>query len=784
MDLDAGAEEALTDAGATVLPLRRVVSVLVGVVALWSSLVLAGWLAGASWAAPPDGGVSMKVNTALAFLILAVGLAGTGVRRRAVAGTAVALIGLSALVEYVGGWTFGIDELLVQDPAAGPAPGRMAPVTALAFVLLGAALLTAAHPARAIQRGRIVAMCAVLMIAATGIISFGLASAPLLRFGPWVTMAVSTAVLFVLATGAMLLRSPPPTVLLALRRGVTGVMLRRTLVAVVVLPYAAARLALIGEGAHWYDTRFTIALVTTTTTGLLAAAVWRTAAVASRADELRLTVQREADRLAQEQVLAAAIQASDERFRSSIDVLPESVSVFRAIRDEAGAIVDFAWTYANVASAQVTHRERSDLEGHTLLAVLPQHGPSGMFDTYVGVVETGEPFVDPTLWLAESWGDGVERRRAFDVRANKLEDGLVVVSREVTTERETEAELVRRTAELERANFEIMQLAELGNLLQACVSTDEAMIVAGQSGEMLFPSWSGVLSLVGDAELVEPTATWGGATEGWPRFSQAACWALRLKRPHVSESTGPRCDHLANTSNAACLCVPMLGQGEPVGILHLAPRSAGPSDSAPVDFDEPTQRLAVTVGERLAVAIANLRLRDMLREQSVRDSLTGLFNRRYLDEAMGRELSRAQREQSALSVIQIDVDDFKAFNDHYGHDAGDAVLESVAKAFLDFFRGSDIVCRYGGEEFTVVVPQSTMDVTEQRAQALRARLRDLIVDFNRATLPTPTISCGIATYPESGSDAAGLLRAADKALYAAKQSGRDRVRTATDPRPH
>jgi PAS domain S-box-containing protein len=153
-----------------------------------------------------------------------------------------------------------------------------------------------------------------------------------------------------------------------------------------------------------------------------------------------------------------ALRASEDRFRTSVELLHEALSVFVAVRDDGGDIADFRWTYANAAASAITGYSASDLKGRLLLDVLPDHGPSGMLDVYKGVVETGEPYVEPSLWYEDVWGDGQRHRRAFDVRASKVHDGFVVVTREVTGEREREAELARQRAELEHSYAEALRI--------------------------------------------------------------------------------------------------------------------------------------------------------------------------------------------------------------------------------------------------------------------------------------------------------------------------------------
>jgi len=214
----------------------------------------------------------------------------------------------------------------------------------------------------------------------------------------------------------------------------------------------------------------------------------------------------------------------------------------------------------------------------------------------------------------------------------------------------------------------------------------------------------------------------------------------------------------------------LVGHGGTVGVFHLlwdTPADAG--------LGEGIQLLAATVGAQVAMATANLRLRDTLRELSIKDPLTALFNRRFMEETLSRQMARATRGGYPLAVLQLDIDHFKRFNDGHGHEAGDAVMKAVSEVMLAMFRGGDVPCRYGGEEFTVILPDCPLHDAETRAEELAEKVRQLSVTFQGATLPSVTISCGVAAYPEHGESAQTIVSVADAALYVAKKSGRDRV---------
>jgi diguanylate cyclase (GGDEF)-like protein len=190
---------------------------------------------------------------------------------------------------------------------------------------------------------------------------------------------------------------------------------------------------------------------------------------------------------------------------------------------------------------------------------------------------------------------------------------------------------------------------------------------------------------------------------------------------------------------------------------------------------EALYRQAIAVAERISWALANLSMREVLRVQSIRDPLTGLFNRRYLEESLERELRRAVRNHQSVSILMLDVDHFKSFNDTFGHQAGDTLLRALSNFLVHRTRGHDIVSRFGGEEFVVVLTDASLDAAYKRAELLREELKQLTVIHGRQVLGCITLSIGVASFPAHGGTLNELLHAADQALYRAKADGRDRV---------
>jgi diguanylate cyclase (GGDEF)-like protein len=232
------------------------------------------------------------------------------------------------------------------------------------------------------------------------------------------------------------------------------------------------------------------------------------------------------------------------------------------------------------------------------------------------------------------------------------------------------------------------------------------------------------------------------------------------------------------------ICLPLLAQGETLGILHILD---GPAKNGKADEARMAEKckLAKILADNIGLGIANLKLRESMRNLSIRDPLTGLFNRRYMEEALAQEQHRTKRNDAQLAVIMIDIDHFKRFNDNFGHDGGDAILRELGAFFKKHVRGSDTACRYGGEEFILILSPSTAEGARQRAEKIREGAKLLSVSHANRDLGAITLSLGVAIFPDDASEAAALVKAADVALYQAKSGGRNRVvmsvQTASQP---
>lgn len=354
------------------------------------------------------------------------------------------------------------------------------------------------------------------------------------------------------------------------------------------------------------------------------------------------------------------------------------------------------------------------------------------------------------------------------------------------TERKAQEEALMKAYEqqaiwikdLEQRNREITLMAEMGEQLQSCIALDEIYKLAVQYLGKLLPDESGILFILNESVAIyESVASWRGPLCSDLIFAPDDCWSLRRGRSHIvdGESNPVICRHISQTQPRCYLEVPLMAQGKAIGLLYVQGDQyiLGKESNRKGCFSEQKQIVAGNVARQLAMAIANMKLQEALRYQATRDPLTGLFNRRYMEQALEKELHLANRHQTTFGVMILDLDHFKNFNDIFGHEAGDAVLRDIAVFLQKNVRTEDIVCRYGGEEFFIILPHATLEITRNRAEMLRQGVQNIYMQQNGRGLGPVTISLGVAIYPEHGSTADDLSRIADLALYHAKQSGRN-----------
>ncbi|MFW6175387.1 MAG: diguanylate cyclase [Acidobacteriota bacterium] len=372
--------------------------------------------------------------------------------------------------------------------------------------------------------------------------------------------------------------------------------------------------------------------------------------------------------------------------------------------------------------------------------------------------------------IGDILGGAIDRKRT--------EESLAAANRSLET--------FNRTLRETKQKMELLN--EMGEFLLSARTTDEAQHVIRSFLPRAFAGSSGVAYLKAEeaSPTLDPVVAWGSQEREVAPLSLDDCWALRRSRAHRSCPQGgePACPHLGKLDEAEGLCIPLMAQGRAVGLLHLR-TGAGGDPAAP--GPDTLYQLAHSTAEQLALGLANLQLRRTLEAQALHDPLTGLHNRRHLEQHLEQELRRAARSGRPLAVLMLDLDRFKRINDLYGHAAGDRVLVHFGRFLGGSVRAEELAARYGGEEFTVILPETSADEAHRAAEKLRLEVRRLPVELGQGGSERLTVSVGVAVYPDCATDAGELLAAADGALYRAKREGRDRVVAASagvlDPAP-
>jgi diguanylate cyclase (GGDEF)-like protein/PAS domain S-box-containing protein len=359
------------------------------------------------------------------------------------------------------------------------------------------------------------------------------------------------------------------------------------------------------------------------------------------------------------------------------------------------------------------------------------------------------------------------------------------ISRNITTRKQSEQALAEmqkalssRVQELEKLNQEISLLSQMLTLLQVSSEMNEAYSVIHQFLQQLFPGLSGgILEIQPGNTSMTYKAAWGIKVDPKITPKPDDCWALRSGKKHFVDDPDKQihCPHFSPPYPKNTLCVPYIIDSTPAGCLFLQ------STPEKTSIQEADINLAQTASEQIGLALTNIGLRIGLRQQAIHDALTGMYNRHYLEETMSRELYRQERSRQPLSVIMMDMDRLKQINDMYGHAAGDAVLRELGKLIKRSIRVSDMPCRFGGDEFILVMPDTTIETAVRRAEFIAETFKQHSIPFGTQTLGGFTLSIGVSCTSSHGHTSQDLLDAADRALYQAKRNGRDRVVRAEEP---
>ena len=347
--------------------------------------------------------------------------------------------------------------------------------------------------------------------------------------------------------------------------------------------------------------------------------------------------------------------------------------------------------------------------------------------------------------------------------------GLVYAFRSSVSEADGRAAAV---ASADASREQVARLFEMADVLQSATDHADANAVLKATAAELVPGFSGALYVFNNSRdrLVLSTDWERPEGEQLPEtINPADCWALKRGKPHLNQSDGGRLCCAHHAAGETLLEIPMIARGEIVGLLQLFASGADAEQRL-----EGVTNLGSALADGMSLALANMALREKLRNQALRDPLTGLYNRRYMEDALQRFVRLAERENREISLVMVDLDHFKRLNDEHGHAFGDQVLRESALALVSALRETDIVCRFGGEELVVILPDCPLERAAEKAEVLRLRIEELTNTHGTDI----TASFGVASLPHTSTSVTDLLSAADTALYKAKQAGRNQVMTA------
>jgi diguanylate cyclase (GGDEF)-like protein/PAS domain S-box-containing protein len=362
--------------------------------------------------------------------------------------------------------------------------------------------------------------------------------------------------------------------------------------------------------------------------------------------------------------------------------------------------------------------------------------------------------------------------------------GFQGTAKDVTEMKQAEEALMQANEQLQESllsaklrNREITLLGEMAQWIQSSKDMGAAYQGAAEYMGKLFQADSGFIAEIDTNNQTVEVRAFFGKPVGRTVFPASDCIALQQMKVHESDGSDASgiCPHM-DSFRGCSISIPLITAG---GVSWLLQVRHGQEDfvlpASCHEWLESRRPLLLSAGQELSVALSNIRLRETLHDQAIRDPLTGLFNRRYMEEMLELQLHRARRTGSSIGFIMADLDFFKNFNDSYGHAAGDLLLTSVANQIRKVIRLEDIACRYGGEEFLIILPYAGLKDTRTRALQIREEIRNISFLYEGQQLGHVTISMGVSAFPDNGDDASMLVKTADQAMYEAKKGGRDRV---------
>ena len=502
--------------------------------------------------------------------------------------------------------------------------------------------------------------------------------------------------------------------------------------------------------------------------------------------------------MAMQSAIAEAARDNEARFRTLAEAIPQIVWT-------AGP--DGMTTYINQHWYEMTGMPRGDGLGSAWMSVVHPDDRDPCEKKWRQAMQTGETFeieyrlsdalqgyrwyLDRAVPLRDSDGaiqqwfgtctdihDRMQNQRVLEEQVKRHTTALMEANLRLESEmreralaqQELNDQNARMLRELTRRSNRATTIVKTAELLQSCADIQDILSVIAGMAPKVFPELRGAVLLLNPSrDALERVSSWTDCRVSEAMFTPEDCWALRTGHMHFVRAgdVTAQCRH-APPGAHSYFCVPLLSPGGAIGVLHFQQIEES-------EIPESIVLMAPMFAEQISLSVANLRLREALRNQSIRDPLTGLFNRRYLEEMLAREVRRAVRAEQSLGILMLDLDHFKKFNDTYGHDAGDTVLRETANLLSASVRAEDTVCRFGGEEFVILLPMADLKATHARAERIRSKLRELAVLHQGRSVGMVTVSAGVAELPQHGMTPQVLLEAADRALYQAKKQGRDCV---------
>ncbi|MBD3308013.1 diguanylate cyclase [candidate division KSB3 bacterium] len=448
----------------------------------------------------------------------------------------------------------------------------------------------------------------------------------------------------------------------------------------------------------------------------------------------------------------------DEKLRQLAKSM-ETMQLGVTITDLDGKIL-----YTNPAEAAMHGYDVEDLIGNNITVFTPSEdssmSPLRQFDDSKYLREGLNIRKDGSTFPVRLMSDMVK-----DAAGEPI--AIVTTCEDITEYKQTTEKLRQHTRELGLLNH-------MHDDLQACDAEEQTYPIVIETCKQMFPLDAGCLCITAHPQgAMKVAGFWGEpplSDDAMSPASAPSCETASTFQPSLL------CPHRVYCPHHECLSVPMINGGEILGLLSLCFKHEPAQDSGDhLPPEREAKRLMLDrIVEYYALALANLRLRAKLRTEAIRDPLTSLYNRRYMSETLEREARRAKRQHTSVGIIMLDIDHFKRFNDTYGHKVGDFVLQQLGTYLLTHIRREDIACRYGGEEFVLILPDASLAAATQRAEELRRSLKEHWITYQGSSFHL-TISLGVAAFSEHGSDILDTLYLSDKALYQAKTRGRDQV---------